>query len=91
LINTNFNEKDNAYVITAEMPGVTKEGIEVSISKQNVAIKTEHKDKKYFSEISFDVELDDTSAKTTYTNGILELKIKAKSKPKPRGREIKVE
>jgi HSP20 family protein len=91
LIDTNFNEQDNAYVITAEMPGVTKEGIKVSISKQNVIIKTEHKDKKYLSEIPFDVELDDTSAKATYTNGLLELKIKAKAKPKPRGREIKVE
>ena len=91
LIDTNFNEKDNVYVITAEMPGVTKEDIKVSVSKQNVTIKTGHKDKKYLSEIPFDVELDDTSAKATYANGILELKIRTKAKLKPKAREIKVE
>ena len=91
LIDTNFNEKDNAYIITAEMPGVTKEDIKVSVSKQNVTIKADPKDKKYLSKIPFDVELDDTSAKSTYANGILELKIRAKAKPKSKAREIKVE
>ena len=59
--------------------------------EQTVTIKAEHKEKKYLSEIPFDVELDDTSFKTTYTNGILELKIKAKEQPKPKSKAIKVE
>lgn len=91
LIDTNFNDKENTYVITAEMPGVTKEDIKVSISEQTATIRAKHGDKKYLSEIPFDVELDDTSAKATYTNGILELKIKAKEQPKPKAKEIKVE
>ena len=91
LVDTNFNDKENTYVITAEMPGVTKEDIKVSISEHIVTIRAEHEDKKYLSEIPFDVELDDASAKATYTNGILELKIKAKEQPKPKAKEIKVE
>lgn len=90
LIDTNFNKKENTYIITAEMPGVTKEDIKVSILEQTVTIKAEHKEKKYLSEILFDVDLDDTSFKTTYTNGILELKIKATAQPKPKTKEIKV-
>jgi HSP20 family protein len=35
--------------------------------------------------------LDDSSAKATYTNGILELNIKLKQAPKEKAREIKVE
>jgi HSP20 family protein len=91
LVDTNFNEKENTYVITAEMPGVTKEDINVSISEKTVTIRSEHGDIKYLSEIPLDVELDDTSARATYTNGILELKIKTKEHPKPKAKEIKVE
>ena len=91
LVDTNFNEKENTYVITAEMPGVTKEDIKVSVSQQTVTIRAERGGKKYLTEIPFDVELDDTSAKATYTNGIVELKIKAKDQPKLKSKEIKVE
>ena len=36
-------------------------------------------------------ELDADTAKATYTNGILELKIKSKISPKAKTKEIKVE
>ena len=91
LVDTNFNEKENTYVITAEMPGVTKEDIKLSVSQQTVTIRADHAGKKYLAEIPIDVELDDASAKATYTNGIVELKIKTKEQPKLKSKEIKVE
>ena len=91
LVDTNFNEKENTYVITAEMPGVSKEDIKVSISQQTVTIRAHRGGKKYLTEIPLDVELDDASAKATYTNGIVELKIKGKDKPKVKSKEVKVE
>jgi HSP20 family protein len=36
-------------------------------------------------------EIDSDSAKATYTNGILELKLKSKRSPKAKPKEIKVE
>jgi len=91
LVDTNFNEKENTYVITAEMPGVSKEDIKVSISQQTVTIRADRGGKKYLTEIPLDVELDDASAKATYTNGIVELKIKGKDQPKVKSKEVKVE
>lgn len=90
-VDTSFNEKENTYVITAEMPGLTKEDIKVNISQQTVTISAERAGKKYHTEIPFDVELDDTSARATYTNGIVELKIKTKQQPKRKSKEIKIE
>ena len=90
-VDTNFNKKENTYVITAEMPGLTKEDIKVNVSQQTVTISAEHAGKKYHTEIPFDVELDDTSARATYTNGIVELKIKPKEQPKHKSKEIKIE
>jgi len=91
LVDTNFNEKENTYVITAEMPGVTKEDIKLSVSQQTVTIRADHTGKKYLADIPITVELDEASAKATYTNGIVELKIKTKEQPKLKSKEIKVE
>jgi HSP20 family protein len=91
LVDTNLNEKDNTLTITAEMPGITKQDVKVSVSEESVTIHAEKGDKKYHTEIPVDAELNADSAKATYTNGILELKIQLKNPPVPKAKEIKVE
>jgi HSP20 family protein len=90
LVDTAVDEKQNTLKITAEMPGLNKEDVKVSVSDRYVTIDAERGYKKYHADIPVDVELDDSSsAKAAYTNGILELSIKLKQVPQ--GREIKVE
>jgi HSP20 family protein len=91
LVDTAINEKENTLRITAEMPGVNKEDVKVNIADQYVTIHAEKGEKKYHTDIPVDVELDDTSAKASYSNGILELKIKLKHALKSKAREVKVE
>jgi HSP20 family protein len=90
LVDTVLNEKENTLTITAEMPGIDKENIQVNLGDQSVSIHAEKGDKKYHTDIPVNVELAD-SAKAIYTNGILELKIKLKESSKPKGKAIKVE
>jgi HSP20 family protein len=91
LVDTNLNEKDNTLTITAEMPGITKQDVNVSVSEASVTIHAEKGDKKYHTDIPVDTELDSDTAKATYANGILELKIKLKKTPVAKAKEIKVE
>jgi HSP20 family protein len=91
LVDVALDEKQNTLRITAEMPGVSKEDIKLNISDQYVTIHAEKGDKKYHSDIPVEVELDDTSAKATYANGILELKIKLKRAPKSNAKQVKIE
>lgn len=91
LVDTNFDEKENSLTITAEMPGITKQDVKVAVEEGLVTISAEKGDKKYHTEIPFDSELDADTAKATYTNGILELKIKLKKPPKAKAKEIKVD
>jgi HSP20 family protein len=91
LVDTAINEKENALTITAEMPGVTKQDIKVNVADKFVSIHAEKGEKKYHTDIPVNVQLDDASAKATYSNGILELKIKLKETPKVKGKEVKVE
>jgi HSP20 family protein len=91
LVDTKLGETDNMLTITAELPGVTKQDIKVRISQDYVSIHAERGEKKYHTDVPVNVELDDKSAKATYSNGILELKIKLTSRPKPKETEVQVE
>jgi HSP20 family protein len=91
LVDTALDDKENTLTVTAEMPGVTKQDIKVKISEDHVSIGAEKGEKKYYTDIPVNVSLDETSAKATYANGILELKLKLKEPPRPKAREVKVE
>ena len=91
LVDTAVDEKENTLTITAEMPGVTKQDIKVGVTEEQVTIRAEKGEKKYYTELPVNVALDDKSAKATYANGILELKIKLKEAPKAKATEVKVE
>jgi len=91
LVDSRLDEKENLLTITAEMPGVTKQDVKVSLSESQVSLHAEKGDKKYHTDIPVTVALDDKSGKATYANGILELKIKLKEAPKPKTRDIQVE
>jgi HSP20 family protein len=91
LIDIAIDEEQNTLRVTAEIPGVNNEDIKVNISDKYVTIHAEKGDKKYHTDIPVDIELDDhtSSAKVTYTNGILELNIKLKQAPKSKAKEVK--
>lgn len=91
LVDTVIDSNDNTLIITAEMPGVTKQDIKVKTSQEHVSIHAEKDDKKYHTDIPVDLELDEKSARATFTNGILQLKIKLKAPAKPKQTEIRVE
>jgi HSP20 family protein len=95
LVDYSLDKKNNQLIITAEMPGVSKEGIKISITPKNVLIHAEKGEKRYHNEIPVDVELDDKSAKASYINGILELKVKTKQSTatasKSIGTDVKVD
>ena len=70
---------------------MNKEDIKLNVTDQYVTIQAERGDKKYHADIPVSVNLEESSAKATYSNGILELKIRLKEASKPKGKAIKVE
>ena len=91
LVDTAFDEKDNTLTITAELPGITKQDIKLQIAEGLITIHAEKGDKKYHTEVPVSDKIDLDSAKATYTNGILELKLNSKRSSKPKPKEITVE
>lgn len=91
LVDTSVDEKNNSLTITAEMPGISKEDIKLNASDKQIIIHAEKGDKKYHTEIPLNIEIEDTSAKATYSNGILELRLRLKAPLKSKGKDIKID
>jgi len=103
--NIELYDRKNDIVVRAELPGVDKKDIDLTITEGNLTIKGEVKKSEevkgedyYAAEIKYGsfsrtiplpVEVDSEKAKATYKNGILEITLPKKEEAKPK--EIKVE
>ncbi len=103
--NIELYDRKSELVLRAELPGVSKEDIHLTISDDRLTIKGEVKKQEevseesyYISEIRYGsfsrsitlpVDVDSEKAKATFKDGILEVVLPKKEEARPR--EIKVE
>lgn len=97
-------ELDNAYLLSAEVPGVKKEDIDISISGNQVTISAETKHEKMASDakewcnerlfgkfsrtIQLPLEIEDTGADASYVDGVLHLTLPKKASSMAKRLEI---
>jgi HSP20 family protein len=84
------DEKSNELKITAEMPGIKKEYIEVNATENEVIIKAEGEGRKYYKSLQIP-SVDPDSSKAKYNNGILEITFELKEAHKSKGKTVKIE
>jgi len=82
-------EDDDEIWVIAELPGADKDKIKVRATPRKIVIRAEG-EKKYYKEIELPAEIDPDTAKASYRNGVLEIRVK-KKKAEAEGKEIKVE
>ena len=83
-------EGNKIVSITAEVPGVSKEDIELEIMEDTVVIKVDKEGKKYYKKVELPCDVDADSAKASYRNGVLDIELK-KVKQKGIGKKIQIE
>ncbi|MET1160816.1 MAG: archaeal heat shock protein Hsp20 [Thermoprotei archaeon] len=85
-------ESDDEITVVAEIPGVEKDKInlEVTEDRRKLIIRASNSNRKYYKEVELPAEVDPGSAKASYKNGVLEVKLKKTGK-KEAGFKIKVE
>ncbi len=85
-------DRENGRVrLLVEMPGVTKESIRVKATDSRVRISAGNGSKDYDTEIPLDAEVDPSSAKATYNNGVLDVTFKLVKAPEDEGVDVKIE
>jgi len=82
-------EGDKTVSVTAEVPGVSKEDIDLEITGDTLIIRVDKDERKYYKEVELPCEVDADSAKASYQNGVLDIELK-KAKPKKKGKKIKI-
>ncbi len=85
-----IDKENNELRITAEMPGIQKEEIQVSATEDEVTINADS-ERKYNKKLKTACPVDPDSAKAKYNNGILEVTFKLKEPLKPKGKKITIE
>lgn len=71
-------EDDESIKVIAELPGVEKSDIKLHATLRGMTINVDNAERKYFKELEFPVEIDRSTAKSSYRNGILEIKFQKK-------------
>jgi len=83
-------EEDDEVVVVAELPGVEKEDIDLSCTERELVISVDTEKRKYYKRLELPTEVDPKSAKASYKNGVLEVRLK-KARPERKGEKIKIE
>ncbi|MBS7620406.1 Hsp20/alpha crystallin family protein [Candidatus Bathyarchaeota archaeon] len=82
------DEGDTIRII-AELPGVEKNDIKLYATSKSLTISVDTPQRKYYKELELPSEVDESSARSTYKNGILETILKKRQKTT--GRKIDIE
>jgi HSP20 family protein len=65
--------------VIAEMPGVKKEDINVTVNEKSMVISVDSEERGYYKELDLPGVVDPKGAKSNYNNGILEVTVPLKS------------
>ncbi|MEN2999297.1 MAG: archaeal heat shock protein Hsp20 [Acidilobaceae archaeon] len=71
-------ERGDEVIVLADIPGVSKENIDVEVKEREVIIKAYAEDRKYYRRVELPAEVEPKSSKASYRNGVLEVKLKKK-------------
>ena len=83
-------EDGDAVKVLAELPDVEKRDIRLKATDHSLTINVDNPTRKYYKELEFPEEVDEKSAKSTYTNGVLEIVFRKRHRD-DEGTEIRIE
>ncbi len=69
--------------VIAEIPGVTKEDIDLRVKEDKLTISVDTKERKYFKEVELLARVDPKSVDASYQNGVLEVTLRRLEEEKP--------
>lgn len=84
-------EEEKDVVVIAELPGVEKKNIILHATKGNLTIDVDAPKCKYHKELNLPTEVDSKSARASYKNGVVEVRLKKLLKRTVKGEKIVLE
>jgi len=69
-------EEDRDVVIVAELPGVEKDDINLNTTEEHLTISVDTPQRKYHKELALPARVNPKSARASYKNGVLEVRLR---------------
>ncbi len=90
LSQVDIDRANNTVRVIMELPGVTKESIEITGTETSVRVKANYDRWDVDHEIPISAKVDPTTAKATYNNGVLDITLRLIEETEPEGVNIQV-
>lgn len=88
---TDVMVSDDKVQVIIELPGVSKEDVDLRISNNNLTITVDTPRRKFYRKLEMPVKVDPKTAKTKYLNGVLEMSIKKIEEQEDEGEKLDIE
>jgi HSP20 family protein len=88
---TDVIEDEKGISITAELPGVEKEDVDLDLQGSEIVIKVDTENRKYHKKIELPEDIDPDSITATYKNGVLDVCMKKRTKEEEASKKINIE
>ncbi len=88
---TDISEDKEKIYVTVELPGISKENIDLKVTEDKVIVSVKEGNRSYFKTMNLEspIIVDATVAK--FTNGILDLVLQKQKKEEQGGKKIRIE
>ena len=73
-------------VVLVALPGVNKDDIDLRLTENNLTFSVDAADFEWYNELKLPARVNPKSARASYKNGVLEIKVKKVEKPFRAGR-----
>ena len=83
-------EEEGEIKVLAELPGVDKEDISLFLAEGTLTINVDTPERRYHKELDLPVEVEESSARSTFSNGVLETTL-TKRQARGRGKKLSIE
>ncbi|MEM1942989.1 MAG: archaeal heat shock protein Hsp20 [Candidatus Caldarchaeum sp.] len=84
-------EDDKTVKVVAELPGVRKEDIDLTLEEKKLTIRVDTEARKYYKEVSLPAEVETSGARAEYNNGVLSVSLVKKQAGRMKGEKVRVE
>jgi HSP20 family protein len=78
---TDVIDEGNRIAITMELPGVTREDIDLHMTESELEISVDSERRKYHKRVRLPAKVDPATTKATHTNGILDVTVAKAGSP----------
>lgn len=81
-------EEDKDVVVVAELPGVDRDDIKLQATEDHLTVSVDAPRRKYRKELRLPASIDPKSARASYKNGVLEVRLKKLAEKALRGKRV---